>query len=387
MVALDVTERKRAEDKLRESEKKYRSLHDSMIDGFVSVTLDGRILECNATYREMLGYSESELAGLTYFDLTPEAWHAYEAQIVESQILKRGYSDIYEKEYHRKDGSVFPVELHTVLIRGEDGQPIHMWAIVRDISRRKKAEEEKQALIQALSARTADLSLLLEAGHALSETLNRQQIYVIVNRYVKTALPCDMLVISSFDPQTEMISCDYLETEAGSQDVSGFPPIPLEPPGHGTQSRVIRSGEALLLPDYVAALKNTRTTCFFDENTRSAIIVPLTVDRKVVGAIQVFSTRLNAHTEDHLRFLEVLALHISASLSNARLFGELEQRVQQRTAEIEIIRQRLELATKAAELGVWDWNIKTGEVLWDEQMSLDATGLVKERSGARSNRL
>lgn len=138
--AFDITARKRVEAALRESEERYRRLYESMMDAFVSTDMDGRIREFNSVYRDMLGYSEDELRQLTYKDLTPPKWHAFEDRIVQEQILRRGYSDVYEKEYRRKDGTVFPVELRVFLIRDATGQPAGMWAIVRDITERKRAE-------------------------------------------------------------------------------------------------------------------------------------------------------------------------------------------------------------------------------------------------------
>jgi PAS domain-containing protein len=61
--------------------------------------------------------------------------------LLKKQILPKGYSDIYEKEYVRKDGAILPVELRTVLTRDEAGNPFGMWAIVRDISDRKRSEQ------------------------------------------------------------------------------------------------------------------------------------------------------------------------------------------------------------------------------------------------------
>ena len=55
----------------------------------------------------------------------------------------------------------------------------------------------------------------------------------------------------------------------------------------------------------------------------------------MAGALQIFSSKLGAHTQDHLQFVEALAFHISAALSNADLFSELEDRVRQRTAEVQ----------------------------------------------------
>lgn len=156
----DITERRKVEDALRASEERYRRLYECMMDAYVSVDMTGRIQEFNPAFQTILGYSADELRQMTYEDLTPEKWHAFEAGIVANQILSRGHSEVYEKEYRRKDGSVFPVELRTFLIRDDAGQPVGMWAIVRDITERKRAEAELEASrkvlrVLAASSRTA----------------------------------------------------------------------------------------------------------------------------------------------------------------------------------------------------------------------------------------
>jgi PAS domain S-box-containing protein len=139
-LAWDIAAQKRAEEALTRSEARFRALFESMRDGLVVVDMTGVIVESNDVYRRMLGYGADELGRLTYKDLTPARWHAMEERIVAEQILPRGYSDVYEKEYRRKDGSIFPVELRTILIE-EDGRPAAMWAIVRDVTERRKADE------------------------------------------------------------------------------------------------------------------------------------------------------------------------------------------------------------------------------------------------------
>jgi PAS domain S-box-containing protein len=140
-IVRDISERKKAQETLRISEERYRSLYDGMTDAYVAVKMDGTILHFNQAYQKMVGYDVDELHNLTYYDLTPEKWHAYEAEITENQVIRRGYSDIYEKEYIRKDGTIFPVELRVALIRGESGKPAGMWALIRDISVRKIIEQ------------------------------------------------------------------------------------------------------------------------------------------------------------------------------------------------------------------------------------------------------
>jgi len=183
----DIVLRKRAEEALKVSERKHRMLHESMIDGFVKIDMSGKIQEYNQVFRDMLGYSETELVCLTYMDITPEKWHAFELEIVQNQIVKRGYSDIYEKEYRRKDGTIFPVELRTVLLNNEQGKPEGMWAIVRDITKRKQADE-------ALETAYAELkeSLIREKQLAHTDMLtgvnNRRNLYAIAAHELDIAI-------------------------------------------------------------------------------------------------------------------------------------------------------------------------------------------------------
>ncbi len=132
----------KAEEELKKSDGRYRRLHESMMDAFIEVDMDGKILETNNSFNAMLGYTSEELSLLTYSDITPEKWHIFEKNIVEKQIMLKGYSDVYEKEYRRKDGSIFPIELRTFLVKDPEGRAVSMWAIVRDITERKLAEDE-----------------------------------------------------------------------------------------------------------------------------------------------------------------------------------------------------------------------------------------------------
>ncbi len=175
-ILSNITERKQAEDLLVKSEEKYRRLHESMIDAFVLVGMDGKIKESNSSFKEMLGYSEKDLTTLTYQDLTPSKWHDMEIGIVNEQILKKGYSEVYEKEYRRKNGAVIPVELRTSLICDENGSPSAMWAIVRDLSERKQAEMEikrqQEHLEEMVAERTSALSESENKYHELVESTN-----------------------------------------------------------------------------------------------------------------------------------------------------------------------------------------------------------------------
>ena len=118
----------RARTALRTSEKQYRDLFDNLRVGVGVVTLEGNFLGANKAFQEMLGYSLDELKEKDFREITPERWEKSEDAHVQ-QILERGYSDLYEKEYIRKDGTVFPVELRSYLQTDLDGKPVGMIVI------------------------------------------------------------------------------------------------------------------------------------------------------------------------------------------------------------------------------------------------------------------
>lgn len=120
----------------------FIEMFDSIMEGFCYVDMEGNIQQFNEVYRKMLGYSTEELQELTYRDLTPQKWHDFEQKVIEEQVLKNGSSEVYEKEYIRKDGSVFPIELRTMLIRDDSGENQGMWAFIRDITNRKKRDRQ-----------------------------------------------------------------------------------------------------------------------------------------------------------------------------------------------------------------------------------------------------
>ena len=174
-VAVEITERKQAEKALRASEARYRQLHETMRDAFGIVDMAGRLQEFNHAFQEMLGYSEAELKQLSYMDLTPAKWHELDARMVREQVLPRGYSEVYEKEYRRKDGSVFPINLRVTLIRNDAGQPTGMWAVIRDITERQQAEatlRESEAKFRNLFECSRDALLRLDPANRRFTSVN-----------------------------------------------------------------------------------------------------------------------------------------------------------------------------------------------------------------------
>ncbi|MEW5984641.1 MAG: ATP-binding protein [Acidobacteriota bacterium] len=123
---------------LRRRRSQYRALRLSLRDAYIRTDLEGRITDSNLSFRELTGYTRRELRALSSAKLTPEAWRSLESAIVKDQVLPLGVSEPYEKELHRKDGSLVRVEVRTILVT-EGGQPVGLCSVMCDITERRRA--------------------------------------------------------------------------------------------------------------------------------------------------------------------------------------------------------------------------------------------------------
>ena len=183
----DITQSRMAEEALRRSERKYRGLYESMRDGFCEVDNNKKIIDTNSVFQKMVGYTQEELTRLTLNDITPEEWRELGNVIYTEQVLPRGYSQVHEKEYRRKDGTLVPVELRIHLIRDENGLPIGRWSIIRDITERKRVESDLNKAKEHAEKGQRDQSLFwADMSRKIKPALN--QVIGLTDRTIRTGL-------------------------------------------------------------------------------------------------------------------------------------------------------------------------------------------------------
>ncbi len=143
-VVCDITERKKAEKTLRQSEERYRTILEETGDGYFETDLAGNFTFVNDAQARLLGYSREELIGATYRAFTPEenvkaVFEAYHRMYKTGEPLRNSPDNVI-----RKDGSLGFAETSAFPIRNDEGEIIGFRGVRRDITERKHAEEELQ---------------------------------------------------------------------------------------------------------------------------------------------------------------------------------------------------------------------------------------------------
>ncbi len=168
----DITERKRAEAALRESEERYKNLTDTAFDGVV-IHRDGKILSVNRAYAEMFGYTVEELIGDDVLKVTPDD----QRDFVRAQIA--GERGVYEAVGLKKDGTVLVIEVSGQTCAYQ-GRPARV-AAVRDITERKRAEETLQSVARSKAESLALLDTILATAPIGFAFHDRDLLYQRIN--------------------------------------------------------------------------------------------------------------------------------------------------------------------------------------------------------------
>ncbi len=165
VITRDIEQRVQAEEALRQSEKKFRSIFDSAPIGMAITDLEGRYINVNRAYCNLLGVSPRELLGSSFTDVSvaeelEENWKARERLMKGETTVER-----LEKKYYRKNGSQMEAILQLTLVSDKDGKPEYFIGQVVDITELKKAQAEVNELNVSLEKRVQERTAQLEAAN------------------------------------------------------------------------------------------------------------------------------------------------------------------------------------------------------------------------------
>ncbi|MHA1421876.1 MAG: PAS domain S-box protein [Candidatus Thorarchaeota archaeon] len=138
--AWDITERSRSEEAIMRSEKQYRALFEQSNDAILLLNLEGKYIDANSWACELLGYSLEELQEIGFKEIISESEFAEGSQRF-SELFEGKKLPIYERALRTKDGKEVVVDINISLVRDDDGKPIHIQSIMRDMTEKKHTLE------------------------------------------------------------------------------------------------------------------------------------------------------------------------------------------------------------------------------------------------------
>ncbi|EMJ94401.1 PAS domain S-box protein [Leptospira alstonii] len=126
----------------------FQQIFETSRDAIAIADLEGNFLEVNLAFLTLTGYSSEELRKISFWSLIPEEWIENQKTIIEKYLFPSGYSQEFEKEYIRKDGSIVSMNVKIYVIQDDLKNPISIWGSVRDISEHKRNKNIHQKLYE-----------------------------------------------------------------------------------------------------------------------------------------------------------------------------------------------------------------------------------------------
>ncbi|MFZ5980135.1 MAG: PAS domain S-box protein [Candidatus Zixiibacteriota bacterium] len=324
-IGHDITVKKIAERALRESEEKFREITEMAPEGIYEADLEGNLLFANKTALKYFQYTKEEFAsGINALSLfVPE-----EQQKVLNNLekLKAGIrTGINEYIARRKDGTTFPVNLHSSPIY-RDGRIVGLRGVIIDVTEKKKNDE---------------LQLILyRITNAVNITKDINELFETIRQILGTILDTTNFYIALYDRDTNSITHAYQVDE--KDDFKTFPA------GKTMTMYVINNNKPLLATREVKQrLIDAGEIEVIGSPSKVWMGVPLKIHNEISGAVVVLNyDDENTYTEKDLEILKFVSEHIAIAMERKKAEDALIES-----------EKRYALATTAAGVGVWDWNL------------------------------
>ena len=354
----DVSERRAAEEALRESEEKFRGTFEQAAVGIAHIGADGRFLRVNAKLCDILGYQREELVGMISSKFTYPADHAAADEARRSLLAGERNSYTLEKRYLRKTGELVWVNLIATLERTLTGEPKHFTSVSEDITARKMAEFRLQRLNRLHT-------VLSKVSEAIARTAERELLYAAVCRILVEDGLLRMAFIAELEPEYGQVlpvaSCGtglhYLNGLTITTDDSSF--------SQGTVGTVLRTGLYDVCNDFAG---DPRMAPWRDRAVAHGFLAtasfPLKLGGITIGALVLFSGETDYFQDDEVR----LMIDVASSVSFALEAQSRELRRGEAVSALRASSRDLIRAQRIAHLGSWEHLLSTGQLLWSEEI-------------------
>lgn len=342
-VALDSTERVEAERARRQSEERFRVAFTGASVGITLMEPDGRFVEVNRAFAALTGYTEDELLGMDVLTLTPLEDRPRMAAFI--QALQKGELERggFENLMVCKDDRRLWVQVHSTLVRDDQGNPLHLVSQIQDVSARKAAE-------QAVYEESARLAAVIEAQHAIAMAgLDLETVMRLIVRYTQSLTNATGSVI-------EIIDGDEMVYRACEGALAGTEGTRLKQ-DTSLSGLCARTGEVILANDCLHDPRANIAACR-RLHIGSMLLVPLAYEQKKIGVLKVTHHATGAFAERDVATLHLMTGLLSSAMSTCDAFAAEQQAIEALMMSEERFRGMLEMAPVGAciidDLGVFE---------------------------------
>jgi PAS domain S-box-containing protein len=325
---LDITERKKAENSLRESEERYRNIYETSTIGMYRTTPDGKILMNNPALLRMLGYNSFE--ELSHRNLEQEGYEAgYTRHEFRQRIESEGDVLGLESAWKRKDGTTVFVRESAKVIRDVDGKILYYEGTVEDITERKRAEEK-------ILRQNKRLKVLREIDTAILAADSVENIVGAALDHVRELIECRRAHISLFDWGTNEALVFDVRTIGDTSTPKGtrFPLATIQ-----DNIKILSQNQLVLVNDLSAwADPPPLIQSLIQDGLRSMCLLPLVSQSKLIASFSLLSEIPAFFDEDKINLGREVANQVAIAIENSRLLNETRQRADEFAALYEITR-------------------------------------------------
>jgi len=314
----DITERKKAEEALRNSEERVRLILDSAAEGIFGCDPEGTCLFCNPAAVRLLGYDDpSELLGKNMHALEHHTRPDGRPYPIEECPIYIGFQSGQgvhrdDEVYWRKDGSNFPVEFwsHPVF-RGS----ATLGAVITfvDITERKRAEETLRQSQQRQQS-------LLEINNAIITNLTKDALHHAICEALRRFLPVDRASLTLYQPDRDTLRIIALERDWGLDFFGVGTEMNRKDSHHGW---VFDHQRPLLRRDVATEWQYPIERRLFGTGLRSYCLAPLILEGKSIGTLGVGSDQANQYSEADAELLCELAGQVALAAANMKSYEEI----------------------------------------------------------------
>jgi PAS domain S-box-containing protein len=295
-------------NQLEQSERKYRSLVQSMRDGIIQTTMDGEIVLINPLGARIFGYDDpEELVGRSLRSLFPEA---VKFEPLFAEVRERGFVERSRVWIARDENQELCLELSASLMQDEASQTIGVEGIFRDVTTGVLLEREARERAERISA-------INQIANVINSSLQAGRLYESLAEEIRKLVDFDFASISVLDEQGEAFEMHKLLPAEGQEEGATCPVHARD----WCAPLVARNKESLVIDDLSA--DDVPAVRDFPAGIVSALSTPLYASGRIVGTVNLGSKEAAAFSRHDKEVMEQISPHVAVALRNTQLVEHL----------------------------------------------------------------